>query len=102
MSLRCRCRYCGARNTKKREPIRGLTAARCRHCRKTGTLRIDKWAQRRGWLDEEICRCSSVPFPHRPQMHGFIKHLGSEMLAWCRQTTDEQAAAFHELHGDRL
>lgn len=102
MALRCRCRWCGARNTKKREPKGGIEAARCRHCHKRGTLRIDQWAQRRGWLARGVCRCNGVPFPHRPQMHGYITHLGGEMLAWCCQVTDAQWRDFEEQNRGRL
>lgn len=95
--VRCRCRNCGARNTKSGELKYGLARARCRNCLKTGTLRIDKWADARGWLIGRCCRCNGVPFPHRPKFIGMTNHCGADILVWCHSIDEAGYERIREL-----
>lgn len=58
----CRCRRCGARQTRTRHPE--TFTPRCRGCGARGTLRVDKWAQGRPWR-QNVCSCEAYHFAHR-------------------------------------
>jgi|TARA_R110001583_G_scaffold72563_1_gene202999 hypothetical protein len=60
----CRCRSCGARQVKAKHPAEYLRRIRCKSCGEFDTLRIDKWADRRGWR-YQTCYCDGYHFPHR-------------------------------------
>lgn len=62
MRYHCRCRKCDARQVKPRHPDAYVRPPRCRQCGRTGTLRLDKWAQNRRQI---TCTCGGYWFPHR-------------------------------------
>lgn len=60
----CRCRSCGARQVKARHPDDYLRRIRCTSCGAFDSLRIDRWADGRGWR-HKTCYCDGYHFPHR-------------------------------------
>ncbi len=60
----CRCRICGARQTKPRHPDEYVIGPVCTRCGRRNTLRIDKWADSKPWR-RDTCRCDGYHFPHR-------------------------------------
>lgn len=78
--VHCRCRACGARQTKPKAPEEYVTAPVCRRCkakwyrpRTAGknvvcslvpALRVDTWANGRGWR-KHTCYCDGYHHPHR-------------------------------------
>lgn len=124
MRYHCRCRICRKRTTLARHPDSYRIRVKCKKCGGTyanargyciecgsdmslapkcsvcrGRLRLDQDANGRPWRRRPICRCIGVPFPHRPQLHGHVMHCGATVLAWCEQTTNEQAKAFQRERG---
>ena len=62
MKYHCRCRICGARQTRSRHP--DDFKPRCSQCGRVSTLRVDKWANRRPWR-KNLCVCAAYSFVHR-------------------------------------
>ncbi len=60
----CRCRVCGARQVKAKHPSDYVRRLRCRSCGSVDSLRIDSWADQRGWR-HLTCYCDGYHFPHR-------------------------------------
>lgn len=60
----CRCRQCGARQVKAKHPDEYTRRIRCKRCGAFDSLRIDQWADRRGWRSQ-TCYCDGYHFPHR-------------------------------------
>lgn len=63
---RCRCRSCGARQVKAKHPDEYQRRIRCKSCGAFDSLRIDKWADGRGWRNK-TCYCDGYHYPHRIQ-----------------------------------
>ncbi|GHC34502.1 hypothetical protein GCM10010082_31460 [Kushneria pakistanensis] len=78
----CRCRACGARQVKEKAPDEYTRPPRCRRCGQTGTLRIDQWADRKGWR-YQTCHCDGQalerpghkPWPHRRGSRGCLHYV---------------------------
>lgn len=78
--VHCRCRVCGRRQTKPQAPDQYTTAPICRGCGRkwyrpknlgkyvtcslVPVLRVDKWAEARGWR-KHTCYCDGYHHPHR-------------------------------------
>lgn len=73
MNVHCRCRACGARQTKPRAPSEYVRGPVCRRCRRRDTLRVDKWANTRQWR-KNVCRCDGYPYPHRVKFSLWCRH----------------------------
>lgn len=75
----CRCRVCGARQMLAKHPDEYVNRRRCRQCGRFDTLRIDRWADRRGWR-AQTCYCDGLWFPHRHGSKGCRDHV--ERVDW--------------------
>lgn len=82
MKYYCRCRKCQARQI-----CTGIVAnTKCRQCGDRA-LRIDQWAQNKGWR-KRVCRCDGYHYPH---------HRGSRN---CYYNNNGSAKTYEELYGE--
>ena len=63
MRWHCRCSRCRARQVKRLHPDSYVKPAVCWSCKKSGTLIVDSWANRRPWR-YTTCQCDAYHFPH--------------------------------------